>query len=463
MNLLQLTGPIKNIGAHKAEFDQLQGNILKSHGRDHAAHIFITFHPGQQAAARAWKNALIARHRITTAGKQIADAKAHREHGSDGGLFLVLLLSVAGYQYFGHDPSIFNAIDPNARFSKGMQDSNGILADPPVDDWEAEFRTPCHALVIVADIRPALVAFIAEEIILEIGAFADAFVVTGNQRRNLRGDAIEHFGYVDGRSQPLFFEDDLEDEMEGTSLWDPRAAPKQVLVQDPLGTAGLGWGSFFVFRKLEQNVREFKLREQSLATALGLEEDDREIAGTFVIGRFEDGTPVMLAGDPLIETSGEESEKAVPNNFNYDRDPNGLRCPIHAHIRKTNPRGSIKDLAGSKAAQMARRGITYGLRLDDGDVLPLLPDRDVGLLFMSYQADISQQFEVMQRFWANNADFPQAGTGIDPVIGQTPSSQTQWPLVWGNAGTAGFDFSTFVTLKGGDYFFSPSIAGLQAV
>lgn len=118
---------------------------------------------------------------------------------------------------------------------------------------------------------------------------------------------------------------------------------------------------------------------------------------------------------------------------------------------------------------MARRGITYGrrglhpndpqIRFDD------MPTGDVGLLFMAYQSNIEDQFEFTQQTWVNNADFVANGTGIDPVIGQghAPNGQ-KWPDRWGTSLKAEpFDFSRWVTLRGGEYFFAPSIPFLHSV
>ena len=134
-----------------------------------------------------------------------------------------------------------------------------------------------------------------------------------------------------------------------------------------------------------------------------------------------------------------------------------------------NPRD---DLDNSKSHLMARRGITYGVRTDLEDPsLDTKPTGDVGLLFMAYQSSLEAQFEFTQRLWANNAQFlrPAFGggnpTGIDPIIGQPsgPSGQ-QWPQSWNGKlsdGRPDDDFSGFVSTKGGEYFFAPSISFLK--
>src|SRR5262249_10639475 len=93
-----------------------------------------------------------------------------------------------------------------------------------------------------------------------------------------------------------------------------------------------------------------------------------------------------------------------------------------------------------------------------------LPTQDVGLLFMCFQSDIANQFEFIQKQWANNQD-PQRKTGIDPLIGQAVDhvAPQHWPTTWGGKYRKPFSFSAFVTLKGGAYFFAPSISGLVTI
>ncbi len=241
-------------------------------------------------------------------------------------------------------------------------------------------------------------------------------------------------------------------------------------MHDPHGKKEVSFGSYVVFRKLEQNVRGFKEAEGNLAATLGLTGNDKERAGALVVGRFEDGTPVVLR-----ETEG--MLDPVPNNFSYADDPGGNRCPFHAHIRKVNPRGEGVDtkaaqtkrhtqLAKERSHRIVRRGIPYGTRLKepkDNPSIEELPTKDVGLLFMCFQSDIANQFEFLQK-QANDRD-PQRKTGLDPLIGQTAASadpQT-WPPTWGGGYRKPFSFSAFVMLKGGEYFFAPSISGLVTI
>jgi deferrochelatase/peroxidase EfeB len=183
------------------------------------------------------------------------------------------------------------------------------------------------------------------------------------------------------------------------------------------------------------------------------------LAGAMVIGRFPNGTPVALHKQP---------EREVENDFLYSRsDRKGNRCPFSAHIRKTNPRGgSGASLAAERTHRIARRGITYGDPTPpDGD-LSTLPKTGVGLLFQCCQADLANQFEHLQHQWASNAQFPKPKTGKDPVIGQLANravGRLHFPETWGKSGRAPFSFQSFVSMKGGEYFFAPSIPFLRSL
>ncbi len=76
----------------------------------------------------------------------------------------------------------------------------------------------------------------------------------------------------------------------------------------------------------------------------------------------------------------------------------------------------------------------------------------------------------MQAAWANNSGFPFAQSGIhglDPVIGQGPRTdgQQKLPIRWNapRIGNKALDFSGFVKMKGGEYFFSPSLTFLKSL
>ena len=441
----------------------LQGNILKGHGRDHTAHIFLTF-TASGADLRA-KFGALANSLVTSAARQRDETDQFKQFGISGVPFGNVLLTASGYAKLGVAVPGLN----DDHFKDGMKARGSDFNDPSPSTWDAGYNaSPIDAMLLVADDDPDLVQLEASQLINKASEFAEVVQVErGTALRTEEGEGIEHFGYVDGRSQPIYFASDLPDEG-AIDKWDPSEPLKRVLVADPATNAADSFGSYFVFRKLEQNVRGFKLREQELADALGLVGTDRERAGAMVVGRFEDGTPLVLS--PV-----EGFKPVKENNFQFDVDPDGLKCPFHAHIRKTTPRGDIRrklvqggsDEELERSRRITRRGITYGTRPKHPEAeqsLNELPTGNVGLLFMCFQSSITDQFAFMQASWANEENFVLPDTGQDPVIAQAPVGGTipqTWHPEYGKpsppAPTVSFSFGQFVTLKGGEFFFAPSI------
>lgn len=454
-------------------FHNIQGNILKGHGRDHTVHVFISF--TAVGAELREKFGSLATRLVTSAARQRDETEQFKKFGIPGGPFSNVLITASGYAKLGLAPAEIGGL-ADQLFKDGMKAHGASLNDPAPATWDAGYdAAPIDAMLLLADDDDKFLLREARQLINEASGFADILQIEhGNALRTQAGEGIEHFGYVDGRSQPIYFATDLADEG-GIDKWDPSEPLNRVLVADATTAEADSFGSYFVFRKLEQNVRGFKVREQDLADALGLTGSDRERAGAMAVGRFEDGTPLALS-----QVDGFMPKKE--NNFQYDVDPHGLKCPFQAHIRKTNPRGDIRrqlepggnDELLERRRRITRRGITYGVRAKPPEAeqsLDDLPTAGVGLLFMCFQASIADQFAFMQISWANNEGFLVGGTGLDPVISQAakgpgalaPIDQTWHPDYGKAVPTVPFSFNQFVTLKGGEFFFAPSIPFLAAL
>ncbi|SOD89595.1 Dyp-type peroxidase [Spirosoma fluviale] len=464
--------------ANRPLLDGIQGNILKSHGRPHTANVFIHCRPNHVDEAKTWLHSLVEGEDalIQSGYAQLRSNLLWKENQAiDTGLFACIHISAAGYRYlFGDGKNTELADKP---FQRGMKASAALLNDPDPESWESGFQAEIHFMLLLAYTHKDLLEASVDNVNRAIQSFADVTTIAwGCALKNAEGAGIEHFGYVDGISQPLFFEDewetykknnnikdearDIKDEKDKDTIikFDPRAAKELVLVKDPLSPKDPNaWGSYFVFRKLEQNVKGFKQEEAILAGILGFrEEDDKERAGAMLVGRAEDGSPIELDKKPGLINS------ALLNNFAY-QSGNNAKCPFHGHTRKTNPRvGPVEE--GVQVANnrvMARRGIPYGNRTDDpndGNIYNKPTDK-VGLLFMSYQASIKDQFEFVQT-QANDTQ-----EGIDPVIGQGDrSAKGVFCPEWGlTEPTKKASFAQFVNLKGGEYFFAPSMSFLKNI
>jgi deferrochelatase/peroxidase EfeB len=473
---VDLSGPLAWTGAAGAELEmleQLQPNIVKAHVRDHLSILLLRVDDDDELRTFLGDVSAL----MKSAHVHLQEVAAHKVPPHPPGTpYVGVGLTASGYAKLDvHD----DAIPPDPSFRAGARDPaiRDNLSDPPPQLWEPAYREDVHVVVLVGDASAAAAA--AARLAVAAKLPASAVVLgeeTGASLVNADGHGIEHFGYVDGRSQPMFLVEDVEEERlttDGTSEWDPTTALDRVLVPDPgASDPTVHCGSYFVLRKLEQNVQAFKQGEEDLADQLGLEDDDRERAGALIIGRFEDGTPVTLQRADGVNDP-------VPNNFTYDNDDQGAKCPYHGHIRKTNPRGSGgfgQTLEQERAHLMARRGQTYGHRTDDpnGDIPPALrPTGGVGLLFMAFNAELAAQFEFTQATWADNPDFPQLpptappgsrAPGLDPVIGQGVRDKVSNPPEWADPAITETDpVPQAVNMLGAVYCFMPSLGFLRTL
>jgi Dyp-type peroxidase family len=466
--------------AYRPLLENLQGNILRPHGRNAARHVFIRF-TKPAAQVRTWVREKIAP-RVLTAAAQYDQAKQRSADPTiDGGVVILFFLSADGYRYLGLEPDSLKS----KAFRRGMKDrSAGELGsknkDPAVTAWEPGYRGVVHAMLAIAD-DAANEARLLNALSLattQIEALGEIVAVESGRalRRTTQSpggqaihEPIEHFGYFDGISQPLFTKYDLdrhyEDGKGGTPGvgWEPDASLDLVLAKDPFTAEPEAYGSYIVFRKLAQDYDLFQGRVAACAAAINASVD---LAGAMAVGRFKDGTPVVDSNVPGANYT---------NDFMFDDlDEDGFQCPRHGHIRKVNPRGTtpLTSLEKERRRRIARRGIPYGKPVPGiSDAEQTDPDTTAarGLLFICYQANIEKQFEFIQRTWVDNPQFPVGflakDTGDDPLIGQDADEAQRWPKKWGDpsAGRKAFNFESAVTLKGGEYMYAPSLAFLRGV
>jgi deferrochelatase/peroxidase EfeB len=150
-------------------------------------------------------------------------------------------------------------------------------------------------------------------------------------------------------------------------------------------------------------------------------------------------------------------------------DPLGATCPLAAHIRKVNTRDSSSDM-GARSSTYERRILRVGVPF--GDPLPtekryVDDHRKRGLLFLSIQASIEEQFEFLQARWINDESRPKMPGGNDMIVGQNAATSDgiRRCSIFGN----GFQIAEVIAPKqwvvptGGGYFFVPSVSAVREV
>lgn len=263
----------------------------------------------------------------------------------------------------------------------------------------------------------------------------------------------------------------------------------------PPQTPGPGWsinGSYLVFRRLRQDVPGFQsflgTQAEALRSQPGFDDMTAEQLGAMLIGRWHSGAPLSRVQDGDDEKLGRDI--LANNHFDYGTgslplplidggetntypeakaDPVGLTCPLVAHIRKVNTRGTPNDQGGRRASfnrRILRRGLPFGPRLPESGADPV--DGNRGLLFISYQASIVDQFEFLNGSWMSDPVAPRSPSGHDMVVGQNsqPGQDRMRSCVLvkptGQAGAVNASADVVIPTAGG-YFFSPSISALRDV
>ncbi len=442
---------------------EVQGNVLSPHRREFSAHLFFAIPPENVNRLKVWLRSLAESNQITSMHRQIAGLAGNQ-------LFLSAMVSYLGAERLGWgDQHIFRR-----DFRVGMHGREETLViekdDPSVagvEFWQENFRVgaPPQAkrielyLMLAAD-EAATLRVETDKIRQEAevaGAQILAPIEEGYIFRNEQNRAIEHFGFADDISNPVFLEDDLTrraGRRRDQSSWNPLFPLETVLVPVKGSTGLSSYGSFFVFRKIEQHVAAFRAFERRLASEISSTGNDIVgDPGAWIVGRQRNG-------HPLVMEDREGAPIAPSNDFTYQKDRAGARCPFHAHVRKSNPRRFVaEDNDDARAHLFPRRGMLYGSRAAD---FADEPEGGVGLLFMAYMANIEQQFEHVLRNWINNPKFPgKEQPGTDPLIGEPPPKTAVLPL--SSKCSLKVELDRFVTTRGGEYFFVPPVSWFRTL
>jgi Dyp-type peroxidase family len=290
------------------------------------------------------------------------------------------------------------------------------------------------------------------------------------------GSEGEHFGFADPISQPPIegadtptYPGDGVPEPNGT--WRP-LKPGEFLLgyEDEAGPGGAQMpeneelrrnGTYVVFRKLYQDVAAFRRYLATAARALYGSDDQyhQDLVAAKMMGRWRSGCPLDLSPDKDDPAIAADPQRR--NNFSYAGDEQGLRCPLGAHLRRTNPRATqLKRATTVRRHRLLRRGVEYGPHLKDGALEDDGVDR--GLINLFIQADIERQFEFVQKEWMQGGEF----IGLDqneqdPINGMGgESSQMSVP---GAKQPFLFDLPAFIKVKGGEYLFVPGLRALNGI
>jgi Dyp-type peroxidase family len=464
------------------DLEEIQGLLAHGYGRLKAAR-FVLIRVTEPAATRAWLRQVLPS--ITTAA------------ASPHGQALNLAFTATGLERLGLPATVLRQF--SHEFVTGMttERRRRVLGDteesaPEHWPWGGPTTPDVDGVVLLYGADPRMVDLLQEATLADLTA---AGLVEVRRLETSPLGYTEHFGFVDGISQPaveglhaaaspadtlragelvLGYRNEY-DRYTSRPLLDRQMDPDGLLPLDEAGSgsADLGRnGTYLVLRQLEQHVRAFwDFVGQSAGPRRGSGEDTSGADGRIALAaKFVGRWP---SGAPLARSPGrDDTDLGRTNEFGYaELDAAGERCPIGAHIRRANPRDALDPFTGAQASlaivkrhRILRRGRLYG------DVVPLDQlldaesaddDQERGLHFLCLCANLARQFEFIQHTWVNNSKFGGLYDDVDPIAGSPPDRGGTFTMPAKPVRRRAVGVPRFTTVRGGAYFFLPGMAALR--
>jgi Dyp-type peroxidase family len=445
----------------------IQGFVLRGYNLPVARYLFLHFEDATRA--RSLVGRLL--HKVTTG-----------QHWDNGKPLSTVNVAFTHSGLVALDLPDATLLTFPVEFQQGMKKRAAILGDTGANSpehWDECWRTDrVHAWVGINAQSPEaldaecteVMAFVEETSGATWLASQDAAAAVVDGKPNTR----EHFGFTDGFGNPDYLGVERSSQPGQGKLmpngsWAPLATGELLLgYADEAGELPVAPvphllasnGTFMVYRKLHQNLATFRayLDEHAARYTGGKE----KLAAKF-IGRWRDGTPIELSPDRPDASIAQDPNRST--NFTFGGDPEGARCPVGAHVRRVHPRdafGFNSKLIDRR--RITRRGLPYGRFAGEGESASDQEER--GVIFMALNASISRQFEFVQQQWIEYGNDAHLGNEKDMLMGnhggegrffiQGDTSSTNPPFVCGG-------LPNFVELRGGDYFFLPSITALGMI
>ncbi len=452
------------------ELEDIQGDILRAYGNAYDCTTYAFVKVSGVRAGRAWLKELAAR--VSDAAPWTGPAKPPHH--------VNVALTHAGLVALGVPEEVLAGFSDE--FKLGMAARATRLGDVGPSDpkhWAGGLGTgDAHVLVTVNALDPEPLGVAMAE--LEAMTARHGHEIVARQDAHTLKDSREHFGFGDGFAQPAI-RGATEERTRGGGVPLPGGEwrslepgefilgyPDEDTVLDklrrlpatPKGPLARN-GTYMVWRRLHQDVALF--RRVTKAAAEQYEGGDERKLRAKICGRWDDGAPLVTYPD--APPADDDFDGAVPatNDFAYvaDGDASGSRCPIGAHVRRSNPRDALGwEGRLTFRHRIIRRGMPYGDPLPEGELEDDGAER--GLVFVCFQASIARQFEAIQVQWLNDGNIFGLGHDADFLMGTHKDGggsmviQGDCPFYLG-----GQDY--FVTTRGGEYLFVPSLSGLRAI
>ena len=468
------------------DFTDIQGNILRGYRKLHVRHLVLSV--SDRDAVANWLLDATGRDLRT---HQITNAEPWDEKPPT---CLNVSFTGAGLEALGVSQSVMKSFPPE--FVEGMASRAtkiGDVGSSAPENWNSEWRSPQI---------PHLVVTVYADSEADCDELGRQVLAVGNGRAfillaHLNGAALPHgkvhFGYRDNIAQPRFMgvsetqnRPDMQPLVEVGAVLLGYPTPIEDVIFDLPTPNVLGInGAFNAFRVLKQDVVGFEAFLTGAATTLlnspladevlpaGIEyswdppmsrhDAFRELVAAKILGRWRNGVPIELS--PFTPTPREPISEDQLNNFGFQNDDGGTKCPMASHIRRCNPRDArIVQRSTNHSRRIVRRGVPYGPLYD-----PALSDTssssstvERGLLGSFICANLAVQFESIQYDWMNLGLLDPRITGTnDVLVGNNDENFSCFSLPVANTTIELRGFSRFTETRGGAYLFIPSLSALR--
>jgi len=214
-------------------------------------------------------------------------------------------------------------------------------------------------------------------------------------------------------------------------------------------------GTFAGLRKYQTRLGAFNRFLQEHADT----DEERELLAAKLVGRWRSGAPLTLAPEHDDPELGADPMRN--DDFTYVDDQDGLQVPLGSHMRRMNPRDTeMPILTDVRIHRIIRRSTTFGAPYDPNALSQEDDETPRGLFFLFLSAKAMGTMEFLQQEWVNNGNFMSLGEERDPNVGlQEDGAVFTIPRRPVRRRIHGID--TFNVLRGGEYFFLPSLTALR--
>lgn len=475
--VLDITGPRSDLPIPKrdrwvteVERDDVQGNILQGYGAEGVRHFVLRVRDAPKA--RAWLADKATPGGPPADGVPRVTSAAPWAPGDKPELMLNVGLTSAGMRALGVRQSWIDAF-PEAFRQGALQRADGnfdVGSNAPAQWWlGGKAQAPDIHLMVTLHHRAGAEAAFAAATQALVGSLPAAGLQVLAMHEAGRMGGRDGFGFADGIAQPRIAvacprptdpgrDDDLQpattagEFVLGKNYRNIYGGPSLEAMPETLATNG----SFCAVRVLMQDTQLFTDTLQAEALRLGVNAD---WLAAKLMGRWYAGAPLSLHPDdpPAVPPKGPRNDFDYAPSYEYPATPMdhaGTRCPVGAHIRRSNPRSA--RVAGARyARRLMRRGMNYEIKDAQG------VRSEVGLFGLFICADLERQFEFIQRQWINGDRFAAGLRGTrDPIAGTAGSGQV-FEIPMSDRPPLTLRLPQFVHTRGSLYLFMPGLKALR--